>query len=213
MIRRPPRSTLFPYTTLFRSRPVRVPEWGPVHRGAAGAHLPLPPGLRRPKVREAHHRQLRGQGLLRGTGLRQGPAPGQHLPAGAPHPPSPWKDPNMPPSSDCSENSWDAPDGSSPARFPTHHKGTTLSLGGRGPALSRGFYRQLLTSSHCTEQPPLQPHSFFSLGNIHSTITCQTLCTGDSVVDKTGEAPCPGQDDKKRDNDNPGCCGSTWAGQ
>src|SRR3712207_8404650 len=28
MIRRPPRSTLFPYTTLFRSRPLRV-----VHRG------------------------------------------------------------------------------------------------------------------------------------------------------------------------------------
>src|SRR5256885_12975303 len=26
MIRRPPRSTLFPYTTLFRSRP--PPEWG-----------------------------------------------------------------------------------------------------------------------------------------------------------------------------------------
>src|SRR3712207_7440629 len=25
MIRRPPRSTLFPYTTLFRSRPARVP--------------------------------------------------------------------------------------------------------------------------------------------------------------------------------------------
>src|SRR5690349_22520748 len=26
MIRRPPRSTLFPYTTLFRSEPVNVPE-------------------------------------------------------------------------------------------------------------------------------------------------------------------------------------------
>src|SRR2546430_7188887 len=26
MIRRPPRSTLFPYTTLFRSRPNRLPE-------------------------------------------------------------------------------------------------------------------------------------------------------------------------------------------
>src|SRR3712207_8540851 len=26
MIRRPPRSTLFPYTTLFRSKPVRGPE-------------------------------------------------------------------------------------------------------------------------------------------------------------------------------------------
>src|SRR2546427_3210601 len=44
MIRRPPRSTLFPYTTLFRSSPVRV---GAVdrglHEGRAGnrpAHVP-----------------------------------------------------------------------------------------------------------------------------------------------------------------------------
>src|SRR3712207_7974007 len=28
MIRRPPRSTLFPYTTLFRSRPIEMPEQG-----------------------------------------------------------------------------------------------------------------------------------------------------------------------------------------
>src|SRR2546425_9543021 len=35
MIRRPPRSTLFPYTTLFRSRPL-VPPHGP--RGLPGAH-------------------------------------------------------------------------------------------------------------------------------------------------------------------------------
>src|SRR5258708_23249766 len=34
MIRRPPRSTLFPYTTLFRSRPA----------GAAGPQLPQPVG-------------------------------------------------------------------------------------------------------------------------------------------------------------------------
>src|SRR2546422_8221817 len=30
MIRRPPRSTLFPYTTLFRSRWLRSPEIGPL---------------------------------------------------------------------------------------------------------------------------------------------------------------------------------------
>src|SRR3712207_8824858 len=34
MIRRPPRSTLFPYTTLFRSIPIHVPassvDWSPV---------------------------------------------------------------------------------------------------------------------------------------------------------------------------------------
>src|SRR5260221_7405049 len=34
MIRRPPRSTLFPYTTLFRSRHVRGRRW--LDRGCAG---------------------------------------------------------------------------------------------------------------------------------------------------------------------------------
>src|SRR3989442_7361123 len=51
MIRRPPRSTLFPYTTLFRSpepdrqdqRPVRGE--GPAHRGPE-AHLDEPPAGR-----------------------------------------------------------------------------------------------------------------------------------------------------------------------
>src|SRR5260370_32783120 len=33
MIRRPPRSTLFPYTTLFRSRPVEDPLGDPVVAG------------------------------------------------------------------------------------------------------------------------------------------------------------------------------------
>src|SRR3712207_7671429 len=45
MIRRPPRSTLFPYTTLFRSRILRLPE---VPIGPAPAGPPLnetnPPG-------------------------------------------------------------------------------------------------------------------------------------------------------------------------
>src|SRR5689334_25007912 len=36
MIRRPPRSTLFPYTTLFRSAPVQVNFLG--HAGTMGAH-------------------------------------------------------------------------------------------------------------------------------------------------------------------------------
>src|SRR3712207_7039306 len=38
MIRRPPRSTLFPYTTLFRSNPQRLdvrPEGGGLRRGVA----------------------------------------------------------------------------------------------------------------------------------------------------------------------------------
>src|SRR2546426_8613717 len=43
MIRRPPRSTLFPYTTLFRSRP---PDEGPVARG----NRPLEPDQVRHEV-------------------------------------------------------------------------------------------------------------------------------------------------------------------
>src|SRR5258708_21296228 len=44
MIRRPPKSTLFPYTTLFRSRitPVR-PDLAPSRTGAAGLHRARPP--------------------------------------------------------------------------------------------------------------------------------------------------------------------------
>src|SRR3712207_6964309 len=45
MVRRPPRSTLFPYTTLFRSRRTlarRSPKWGKLSR-----HLPASPSPRR----------------------------------------------------------------------------------------------------------------------------------------------------------------------
>src|SRR2546430_7346175 len=42
MIRRPPRSTLFPYTTLFRSL-LRMAEWPPRTAAAAAlAHHPVP---------------------------------------------------------------------------------------------------------------------------------------------------------------------------
>src|SRR5690348_17891963 len=50
MIRRPPRSTLFPYTTLFRSRRRPAPGAGrpahrrPDHRGPRRPHLPTPDG-------------------------------------------------------------------------------------------------------------------------------------------------------------------------
>src|SRR5438034_10548814 len=42
MLRRPPRSTLFPYTTLFRSLPVERHAEPPVQRGVPG---PEPEGL------------------------------------------------------------------------------------------------------------------------------------------------------------------------
>src|SRR5687768_18109097 len=57
MIRRPPRSTLFPYTTLFRSQTagVRIGRQPNVPGRLAGAavHQPEPPDDRRVRVREA----------------------------------------------------------------------------------------------------------------------------------------------------------------
>src|SRR3712207_7065326 len=49
MIRRPPRSTLFPYTTLFRSRAARGDR-------AAGDHAALPAELPRPRRRPGGRR-------------------------------------------------------------------------------------------------------------------------------------------------------------
>src|SRR2546429_2393756 len=49
MIRRPPRSTLFPYTTLFRSKPPvlgRVSDYSAVADGACGHPLPTCAGDR-----------------------------------------------------------------------------------------------------------------------------------------------------------------------
>src|SRR3712207_7195078 len=68
MIRRPPRSTLFPYTTLFRSVPARGVR-GVAASPAHGPHRPLPaapPGRARP---------LRGErrGAQDAPGRRQGP--------------------------------------------------------------------------------------------------------------------------------------------
>src|SRR5256885_7017084 len=40
MIRRPPRSTLFPYTTLFRSAPAPAATATPSHRSACAAAVP-----------------------------------------------------------------------------------------------------------------------------------------------------------------------------
>src|SRR2546427_8629814 len=59
MIRRPPRSTLFPYTTLFRSE--LVAEWGPV----TVAGLDAFPGVAPPEERsEEHTSELQSQSNL-----------------------------------------------------------------------------------------------------------------------------------------------------
>src|SRR2546422_1123628 len=55
MIRRPPRSTLFPYTTLFRSRiPVNQPA-PPRRHSFVNPHIPLFDQARRPIDRSEEH--------------------------------------------------------------------------------------------------------------------------------------------------------------
>src|SRR3712207_8308421 len=49
MIRRPPRSTLFPYTTLFRSDPVQVAAYGPDRDLQPARQRPQLDGLVRPQ--------------------------------------------------------------------------------------------------------------------------------------------------------------------
>src|SRR2546430_12620027 len=66
MIRRPPRSTLFPYTTLFRSPPRRRPDRlvPPEPRGLrlhSRAHPALPGGVQRS---EEHTSELQSQSNL-----------------------------------------------------------------------------------------------------------------------------------------------------
>src|SRR2546422_10572799 len=56
MIRRPPRSTLFPYTTLFRSVPrVRLFQLDPEHAAVAGGRARKRRDLRRGDLRSEEH--------------------------------------------------------------------------------------------------------------------------------------------------------------
>src|SRR2546430_5934971 len=78
MIRRPPRSTLFPYTTLFRSKTISVdqmkhvaylfqPEYGPAPAPAPGSPPPAAGGRgpRGPVIRsEEHTSELQSQSNL-----------------------------------------------------------------------------------------------------------------------------------------------------
>src|SRR3712207_8764410 len=64
MIRRPPRSTLFPYTTLFRSRLPQVPELDLVDLQGDGQHpeaVPLMHDLRQSPRRVRHARTASGR--------------------------------------------------------------------------------------------------------------------------------------------------------
>src|SRR2546430_8728825 len=66
MIRRPPRSTLFPYTTLFRSA---SPPWagsalGAGPRGSPRQAGPPPPGRSAPGRSEEHTSELQSQSNL-----------------------------------------------------------------------------------------------------------------------------------------------------
>src|SRR3712207_6917095 len=76
MIRRPPRSTLFPYPTLFRSRPPvgggegADPALAP-DRPGRGSRPPARPYNEPPDLGLRPHRQLRGA-VAAGEGLRQG---------------------------------------------------------------------------------------------------------------------------------------------
>src|SRR3989442_2670513 len=71
MIRRPPRSTLFPYTTLFRSAPRGSPS-GSAESGRAAARLRAGSrrALRRP--RSSFHRSRHGRPRLGALGTRPG---------------------------------------------------------------------------------------------------------------------------------------------
>src|SRR6266480_755626 len=72
MIRRPPRSTLFPYTTLFRSRGPRRPSWRPPQ---AAPGCPAAARCRAPGIRGDSHSVPRDGGagfaLQRREPLRQ----------------------------------------------------------------------------------------------------------------------------------------------
>src|SRR3989475_7566341 len=86
MIRRPPRSTLFPYTTLFRSRQDQAPLAAGAARPAAGAARGVRapragggavPGDRRDGRREREHREE--PHALRAGGVAQGARRGGRL--------------------------------------------------------------------------------------------------------------------------------------
>src|SRR3712207_8207964 len=72
MIRRPPRSTLFPYTTLFRSRPSLAPS---NQCGGLAPPAPRPPDLRDQREhRGSRIQEERGRGEYRSAAASGGVA-------------------------------------------------------------------------------------------------------------------------------------------
>src|SRR3712207_7347061 len=78
MIRRPPRSTLFPYTTLFRSSTGHTEPPGDGGRGGAERELVSPPGTRDGRPHDHHLAPHVHRRAVRGTGRGGGPPGGSH---------------------------------------------------------------------------------------------------------------------------------------
>src|SRR6266850_3526043 len=64
MIRRPPRSTLFPYTTLFRSRPRRTARPGRLRHRLLVAVVPAPVAARHAQGRDRKSTRLNSSHLV-----------------------------------------------------------------------------------------------------------------------------------------------------
>src|SRR3712207_7860332 len=67
MIRRPPRSTLFPYTTLFRSDPMRNNDYNYKEMDPFGYACPLGSHARRLNPRDTAHYMNRRRMIRRGA--------------------------------------------------------------------------------------------------------------------------------------------------
>src|SRR2546430_14285315 len=104
MIRRPPRSTLFPYTTLFRSMLERLPTpWGLVRSGVAPDH-PKIKSVSRVYEKTAEHPRFRffgnvcvGEHVSRAALLEPYHAAAHAIPSPPPPPPPPPRPPPAPP--------------------------------------------------------------------------------------------------------------------
>src|SRR3989441_11842857 len=100
MIRRPPRSTLFPYTTLFRSLAVLVPAHEAALEQIAPAGLPAQLGQPSavPRVWRCRHETVARPGeLVKKAGLLPNDLAGQREVEGVAHPRAPGPPPHLPP--------------------------------------------------------------------------------------------------------------------